>query len=325
MKQITFFDILSSFSLSQLIEKHLCLAFSSEKYPLLFSLELFKKIEALTHKPVVFLEFSNEASLQQIIATLEMSFLGEKQYYAIKSSVLVDLNAQAVLTAYVQKYKGPHTIIFFSTVFFTATQKEVLCVDIPKSLLLQDYTKLYKWVHETDKLSHFSELLFQQRTTLELEQALSLMRYDMVLGRNKEGFFVSYMPLLAKHEESLFTLSQHFFGLQPEKFFTVLTPLELVYPLEFWIVFWLEQVWQALIFIEIASMQGPLVAKASVSRLPFSFIQKDWKHFSSEYLIKAHAELYRFDYAFKNGASETGLHIWYIDFLYTKYANLYSS
>ena len=319
MRPTAFFDIVSNYSLSELTERHLCLAFFSDKYPLFFSLELFKKIEAFTHLPVGVLQFSNELSLQQIIATLEVSFLGEKRYYAIKSSSSpVDLNAQATLAAYLQKYKGPHTIIFFSTVSFASTQKEILCIDMPKALSLQDYTKLYKWVHETDKSSHFSELLFKQKATLELEQALSLMRYDMVLGRSKEDFFMTYMPLLVKHEESLFTLSQHFFGLQPEKFFTVLAPLELVYPLEFWVAFWLEQIWQALIFIETAATQGPLVAKTSVSRLPFSFIQKDWKNFSSEFLIRAHAELYKFDHAFKNGVSETGLHIWYIDFLYTK-------
>ena len=142
------------------------------------------------------------------------------------------------------------------------------------------------------------------------------MRYDMVLGRNKEDFFVSYIPLLVKHEETLFALSQYFFALQPEKFFTALAPLELVYPIEFWIAFWLEQLWQAILFIESALRQGPLIAKTFVSRLPFSFTQKDWKNFSCEDLIKAHTKLYTYDYMFKNGVSETGLHIWYIDFLY---------
>ena len=180
---------------------------------------------------------------------------------------------------------------------------------------MKDYTKVYQWVYEIHKPSQFSEQLFRQRATIDLEQALSLMRYDMVVGKNKEDFFASYIPLLVKHEESLFALSQYFFALQQEKFFTALAPLELVYPIEFWIAFWLEQVWQALIFVDTAFKQGPLAAKSYVSRLPFSFTQKDWKHFSSAELIEAHEKLYIFDYMFKNGVSSAGLHIWYIDFL----------
>ena len=218
MHAVTFFNLLASMPIAQLLEKHALIAIFSEKYPLLFSIEFFKKIEAFTKMPLVTLHFSNEFSLQQIIATLEVSFLGEQRCYAIKSSGLLDLKAQAAVSAYLQKYKGPHIVIFFSTVAFAATHESSLCVEIPKNLSLQEYTKIYQWVYETNKTSQFAEQLFKQRNTVSLDQALSLMRYDMVLGRNKEDFFVSYIPLLVKHEETLFALSQYFFALQPNCF-----------------------------------------------------------------------------------------------------------
>jgi hypothetical protein len=88
------------------------------------------------------------------------------------------------------------------------------------------------------------------------------------------------------------------------------------YPLQFWIVFWSEQVFRAYHFIGYKKSKQLLHAKKIAYRLPYSFIQKDWMNLSLDSLQQIHHMMYELDFRYKNGASEL-----YLDHAFSTFFN----
>src|SRR5205807_225901 len=109
---------------------------------------------------------------------------------------------------------------------------------------------------------------------------------------------------------------QYFFSKQKSNFFSLWGELRLQYPDEFWVVFWSEQLWQAIVFCEEASRNGAARAKSLVNRLPFSFMQKDWQSYKNDELISAHDFLYSIDYSLKNSAGTFGIDLFVHKFIH---------
>jgi len=259
-------------------------------------------------------------SLSALQNQLEMSFLGESQIYIFDPGTEIALLEAAVLS-YLSAYTGPHKVILFTlpeqrvTAQRGASQEAITEVVIEPTVDSMLYKNLYFFMHHQELVdTQFFQELVARVPGLPLNVACLMVQYQVVLGKNRQKFFSSWLKRIVEPKKSLFLLSQYFFAGDAQSFFPLLSELTLVYPAEFWLAYWSEQVWQAILFIHIARQQGPLIAKKSVSRLPFSFMQKDWQRHSAERLMTAHAALYKIDYALKNGTRTDGFVAWYAKF-----------
>jgi hypothetical protein len=120
-------------------------------------------------------------------------------------------------------------------------------------------------------------------------------------------------------ELSLFTLSQYFFARDGMRFFKQWSILKDQYAAPFWISFWSEQLWRASSFIELSEQHNFAEAKRISFKLPFSFIQRDWKNVTVQELKRAHDVLYHCDCAIKNGGDPNVLELFYTDYLQRQY------
>src|SRR5690606_10286153 len=118
---------------------------------------------------------------------------------------------------------------------------------------------------------------------------------------------------------STFLLAQYFFAQDKKLFFDSWFYFINSLPIEYWIAFFSEQLWQAITFIKRANL-NITDAKKHAKRLPFSFINKDWQNYKNkiDFLVKAHNELYLIDYKLKNGSTYS-LDIWLNKFFLDKF------
>lgn len=318
MQNVKLFDFFKNNFTEDFIMKYSVILFKSDVNCYIFFEEFFKKFK------VVFSEKINinsieltEQSFGSIVQILEMSFLGQRYFYNIKVAES-DVKLIARFNKYLQTYNGPHTIFFVSKLSSNSFKENILIIDFPSILNFQEYVFVYNFLYSEQPESSFVKALFSKKSNFTLDEFCLIIKYQKVVGKNFDIFFKDYFYLLLSPDHSLFLLSQYLFAKQPKLFFDALSKLEKLYPPEFWIVFWSEQIWQSIIFINHVNNYGIMAAKTVVSRLPFSFINKDWKRHNIPELVLAYEALYKFDYNFKNGASSMGLYLWYHSFFYNK-------
>ena len=117
------------------------------------------------------------------------------------------------------------------------------------------------------------------------------MGYQMVVGRKFDPFFKHWYSRLIIPRQSFFVLSQHFFAQRPTLFLEKWKVCKGDLPVEFWIAYWSEQLWQASLFVLRARSQGIGEAKKQAYRLPFSFINKDWQRYTVKGLSQTYTNL----------------------------------
>ena len=157
--------------------------------------------------------------------------------------------------------------------------------------------------------------LFGTSAKMTLDQACMLMQYISVMGDVSYESVRGLLQRVVVPDHSLFVLSQHFFAKDQEAFFKLWKQVEPEFPIEFWIPYWSEQLWQASLFVMQVQELGPIGAKKGVTRLPFSFLQRDWKKYGVRELCAAHTFLYGVDFGLKNGYAEHGLELFLAQFL----------
>lgn len=286
--------------------------FFSRDYPVLFFSFFIDRLQKNSGAQKVFVNLDNRDALNQMYPQLETSFLGEIRIYVLTGIGELSPSDKKKFYAYLKKYQGPHHV--------------VVCVDdgdifdqaitLPDAVTLSLYQILYELLHGapcTDR--SFMQRLFEEHKTIPLETACALLRYQVVLGRRHAAFFDEWLPSIVTPVQSLFTMSQYFFARQVTPFREIQNKLGQEYVDEFWVSYWSEQLWQAIIFITHAQKSSPLEAKKLVNRLPFSFMQKDWKSYTVIELTRAHDFLYDIDFGLKNGRAADGIELFYGKFL----------
>jgi hypothetical protein len=63
---------------------------------------------------------------------------------------------------------------------------------------------------------------------------------------------------------------------------------------------------------------GPEKAAMMTNRLPFSFVQRDWKKYSLNQIATAHTSLLKIDFQLKNGATSIQVETWLLKWLNAK-------
>jgi hypothetical protein len=293
-------------------------------YPAAFLGGFFRRLKILSGD-LMFLD-CEQSSLNMCKAHLEMTFLGMRTYYVLSHFTSLDAAAKKDWKSYLESYEGPHTIFLFESLGAAprgrkAVPKKVapshsshrLHIELPQTIDRDLYKELFAFLYP----SIVPDSSFMLNDTLDLDDAYRLMSYQVVVGRNSKEFFGSWYPKLVVSEASLFTLSQYLLARNVRLFLPQWRACKDAYPQEFWIAYWSEQVWQAAQFVAAARTSGAEEAKKGFYRLPFTFLNTDWKRYTPQVLAEAHNELYELDYASKNGGGDYALELWYHRFLRT--------
>jgi hypothetical protein len=160
----------------------------------------------------------------------------------------------------------------------------------------------------------FGNYLFKLVRTVSLDTSILLIEYARLLGRNSQIFFQQWLPHIVVPDVSLFSLSQALFDKNARQFFTQWQRVSALYSPPFWVSFWSEQLWRACCYIYLQKNGKKDEAKKMCYRLPFSFIETTWRHYTIDELRYAHQLLYDIDYHLKQGGSEHGLELLYARF-----------
>lgn len=286
-------------------------------YPLLFFSYLFSYIKRNSCARIVHVDLS-EVTKAVICAQLETGFLAGKTYYWFHNLSLLDIKSKNWWLTYVQKYRGPHCIIFFvdQNTKLKILGDDVLIVEVQDAIGRHSFEYLFQFFNESISSANkrLITLLFQKYENLSLDKAMMLIYYTLFAGSGSSSFVRDWLDLIIVPEKSLFTLSTYFFSRNIQEFFKFWRLISLDYPDVFWISFWSDLIWRACNVVQLLQKKCPDEARHIGFRLPFSFLQRDWKKVTLKELQQAHQFLYELDFSAKNGFLTLPLELFYTKF-----------
>jgi hypothetical protein len=237
-------------------------------------------------------------------------WLGDIQRY--------DQATREKLTAYIESYQGPNMlIVYMPSHAERASSKKMVQVELPTLINKKQIQELCA-LFGNGRVRTVPDLGMYEKQ-LTLDRVCLLIQYLSVVGSGVRDFNEQWLGYVIVPELSLFTLSQYFFARDGMRFFKQWAVLKDQYAAPFWISFWSEQLWRASSFIELSQQHNFAEAKRISFKLPFSFIQRDWKNVTAQELKRAHDVLYHCDYAIKNGGDPNMLELFYTDYLQRLY------
>jgi hypothetical protein len=309
MRQPVFFD--KPFTLFMKLPEE-----SSVFFPLFIS--QLKRISPCTVELLNLEQFS----FDQIQVKFETSFLGQASCFVMYADAAKAGGFDDRLWRYLATYSGMHYLCVAVSEFPRGKGNDrIRKVSIEESIDRITYRKLYAFIYQSHSEqgqeihAQWIDRLFRSTAAVPLDIACAIMPYQSVVGKNVEQFFREWYHRIVPAKHSLFVLSQHLFAQDHKLFYQEWSHMCDEYPQEFWVVFLSEQLWQASMFLSLAQTAGALAAKKVATRLPFSFIQRDWRKHSVERLVNAFDQLYAIDFAGKNGVISDGLDLVYAKIL----------
>lgn len=250
----------------------------------------------------------------QLKLALQTNFLGQSIIYQLKNLDSVQSVKKEKILKFLSEFDYVHRIIIWSKEYIKIADTNCLEINLKETIDRSTYENLYKLLFAEELNPKFPDLLYSKIKNINFDLALHFMNYQLLLGKRVDQFFQACADKITDFDESLFMLSTYFFGLNSKSFFPLWNKFLNEYPAEFWIVYWSEQIWQALSFINNLKVHDYDKAKSMVIRLPFSFLKNDYKKFHEAELVRAYEFLYDLDNKMKNGLSEENLDLWIFKF-----------
>ncbi len=284
---------------------------ATDEYPLLFCRSFITFLAKKLSVSIISqsMDTDNDAA---IMASLQTTFLGQSSWYWLHADVSLSKKSYEVWHDFLHKYTGPHTLIFCTIKSVNNIPPSWRVIQLPSMVDARSMKYIYLLVGSVQ--SSFHEQLFAAIRSIPHDTALLLCQYALLIKKNNQSFFTSWLPQLVTPDISLFTLSQTLFDRKAQSFFMQWQRVALLYSPQFWVSFWSEQFWRASWYIRLQKSGKKEEAKKIGYRLPFSFLNNSWRTYSSAELQNAHALLYDIDYHLKNGGSEYSLELLYAQF-----------
>lgn len=305
-------DFLNLDSYQEFFLKNKLVCFRGSQYPSFFFSNFFSKNKTKLRFLNIF-DLEDE-EIDKIKITFDTSFLGSSLIYWIKDLSKLDIKFSKKFYSYIENYNSDHTLVFFIDETVQINKNNFCMIELPVKIDVNLYKNIFKNFFDFTCDDYFVNQIFDEFNNLSIDDACILMQYQSVCSRRSVPLFSELAKKIFIPELSLFVLSQNLFALDNGQFLKNWKKIESNYPIEFWITFWSDQVWQASIFIYNIQKTGLQDAKKLVNRLPFSFMQKDFKRYSLKELSKAHDFLYQLDFNNKNGAGTFGIELWFFKF-----------
>lgn len=287
----------------------------TQEYPVLFFSLLMQQFKKQSGNPVQTIQEGE--SYASILHRLESSFLGMTSIYWLGDIQRYDQTTREKLTAYIENYQGPNVIVAYINGYAGKTSKLRIQIELPAQITKKHMQELCT-LFGNGRVRTAPDLSIYEKQ-LTLDRACLLIQYLSVVGSGIRDFSEQWLSYVIVPEQSLFTLSQYFFARDGMRFFKQWSTVKELYAAPFWISFWSEQLWRASLFIQLSEQHNFAEAKRISYKLPFSFIQRDWKKVTSDELKRAHDVLYQCDYAIKNGGDENVLEMFYVDYVQRAY------
>ena len=295
--------------------------FVGEAYPWLFCsqiIPIFVKNAGLLRATVI---DAGSVELSEIERRLGMSFLGAQEFFWLGDLSKLSVAVQKPLLAFLADYEGPHQVGFFINEKNLSKQQKsgqevILCDELLSAL---DMNVLWQVVFSENSLGTkeacIEPSLHHSDKGVLLEYAMLKLFYVYAGGAVVGGkAYDAWRHHLIAADHSLFKMAQYFFAKDKASFLPLWHAVREEYPSEFWVAYWSEQLWQAHAFVTRA-MKGDLVPDKKGNRLPFSFMQRDWRRYKPHEFTVAHSMLYGVDCALKNGSGEAGIDLFVLRFI----------
>jgi hypothetical protein len=302
-------------SLISLVSTHSVLVFKGDnEYPLLFFSQLIPVVVRITALRLEVVDVF-EQELVALQPKFETSFLGMPSLFWLRSYHLLEEKKKKHLRVYLEAYKGPNILMLF--VGDEAAFKPPYSIEVPGPIDQLKMGELMHWYAITPSQAglHMIQRLFKRHKTIALDAACMVMKYASLVGTGNQREVDEWLDMVLDIEYSLFALSSAFFAKQGRLFFGLWSSIHDHYEPLFWITFWSEQIWRAACFVRYAAANNMVEARKIGHRLPFSFMQKDWRHVNECELVAAHQFLYSADFALKNGSEVPVLELLYMKFM----------
>lgn len=302
--------------------------FSGKIYPILFFYHLFSFLKNYNTQPTyINCDSTDTVSLKALLSTI--GFFDARNYYWLEGFYELSAKKQQELLGYLKTYNGPHVVLLFTHDVSLVSFLSEMNNDTIETITLPDAIKPYELsiirflinnYGEMQQVSEFTAQLALYTDNLSLDNACLCAHYEVVVGKNSADFFSGWVKNIIESTNSLFTLSQYFFGKKRSLFFKQWAAMTELYAPTFWATYWADQIWRAYIFCNLMKQKKYVESKKAQYKLPFSFINRDWSLYSATELRNAHQFLFELDYRLKNGASEIGLEYFYSQFFDNKFA-----
>ena len=284
--------------------------------PILFFSLFFSQLKKQRNCTVESIDVREQESVS-VKASLAICFLGNPVIYWLRGLDELEIKRKKYWLTYLRSYQGPNTVLFFVSQESKPTvSKTTLVVEIPNEITPHEITSLLVLfdTHVKDRVAQCIKHLSIRYKSMPLDTACVLAQYSCVVG-NSRLFFDQWLPKIIEHKTSLFTLSQYLFAKKSASFFTQWKQIMTQYSEQFWIVFWSEQIYRASMYTQLMKQGNRTEAQKIKFKLPFSFINYDWRRYQPAELKKAHQFIYDVDYKLKNGGSAVALDLFYTKFL----------
>jgi hypothetical protein len=294
------------------VKNHFIFCYTQEM-PILFASRFFSRLQS-DGSQIQTINIET-ISLDEVISQLEMSFLGTGLLYWLRGFDQVDKKIRDRLMQYLTKYQGPHRIILLVAEQDKKNLQKEEIINIPEEVDIKLFEQLFTL--DKKKTSGQAVLIFKQLSQrykkISVDDACMIVEYLKVAGCNTQT--MSFFEKIIVPETSLFVISQYFFAKDSRAFFNVWHQYQLEYPLAFWSVFWSEQLWRAYFVWFYLNQKNHAAAKSMSFRLPFTYLQKDWKKSSLTELKNAHQYIYELDLNAKSSVETT----YSLDLFYSKF------
>ncbi len=282
----------------------------TNNYPLLFCREFISYLSAIFKQPIIPRQMNSDTST--VMASLQTTFLGQPSWYWLHDDSSLSKKASDTWHLFLRSYEQPNVLIFCTTKAISNPPANWCVIQYPDFVDIF----LFRYIAHMLKVKQraFIDLIFKQVRTMPLDTAVLLCEYAKIIGKNGRQFVKDWLPYLVVPELSLFSLSQPLFARKPHQFFMQWKQLCDLYPIQFWLIFWSDQLWRASCYVRLQQQGKTVDAKKIGYRLPFSFLKNDWRLHSLKELNSMHAMLYEIDYHVKQGGSLHTIELLYASF-----------
>ena len=257
---------------------------------------------------------------------LSQSILGSTSFFWLGDvSVTKPSKQEQRLLDFMMNYSGPHTIAFFlsSSVGTKPPQGPgKVVIQLEEAISASDALHAVAAMGislDTQKRAIFTSF-FSKTKTLSLDAVCRLAMHLDVISLKSLETDPGYIERLIDSPQTLTVLAQYFFAKQAGAFFKIWKAMKPQYPDVFWFTFWSEQLWRASSVIWYMEQKQFASVKRSSFRLPYSFINLDWKKTSPQELAKAYTFLYSLDFALKTSTSSDALELFFLNYFLGKFS-----
>lgn len=302
--------------------KQKVICFIGNDHPFLFFNYFFTKCKNNNFLPAEYKNLPlNTTDSIQLMGSLQQSFLGQLNFYWLSEcEIKTSGSKKNNILDFLLQYKGPNFIAFYLNEEKINSQirnklKKILTIEISPLVDEKLFKQIASFFNQKISSEHFrfiSNLL--KNNNASIDQAFMWIKYLELTSNKASNKVYEYLTsIISEEQPSLNKLSQLFFSRKAKPFFDLWAKIHNEYSEMFWIAFWSEQIFKAYYVVKFLNKKNFMQARKISFRLPFSFINNDWKTFSLNELSKQHEFIYNNDFKIKKGSTYCFLDLFYFN------------